>query len=252
MKLIAYQIDVDGTMTAMNDLGRSWTEEELNGNPAFHVIKDADPVPADHEDISSIVNWDAYGQNLIGSVVGFKDWKALRNEIKILALAKTSDDLDTNWSSLDSAEQQICCVYLTNLVTSIRFAETYSDSSERGLIAANFDKKSTESREQRYLSMRMYLMGKIGGANSMAYLKDVISLGLVEMYHDGIEQISTDGVSGLFDNINATAGTEFETGTATGTEIALKDRSFQIVDGSADTLQDVCDVLTFIGINGIY
>ena len=57
MKLIAYKI---GGQIVGIDLN-GWTDSDLNGNHAFLSIGHDDPTPSGYTDISSIVNWDAFG-----------------------------------------------------------------------------------------------------------------------------------------------------------------------------------------------
>lgn len=293
MKLIVLKIDIDGTMTKLTDLGRAWSLDDLGGNPALQVIQDAASVPADYEDISTIENWSIHGWGLIGSAVAFRDWKALRSEIKSLALAKTSDDIQTNWESLSTAEQQIACQYLTNLVAGADFISTYTDAATRLSLSLNFDKLSTQAREQRYFVLRSVLMGAIGADNGILFFEDAVREQRVFAYIGGIESYSEEGVSGLTDFVSgtnkyddhavydnaanydsgdycdlngvcylcisdATSGVSPETNTAKwellGQKshlLGLRHRGFQIVDGSGNSLDQVCDQMIGI-INGLY
>ena len=62
---------------------------DLSGNAAFAVSAS---VPAGYADISSITNWDKYG------VLSGKDFKFIRNEIKLLRVS-------AGYSNLSSGEK---------------------------------------------------------------------------------------------------------------------------------------------------
>lgn len=248
MKLIVLEIDINGTATALSDLGRPWTEEELGGSPDFQVIGDADIIPENYTDVSSVENWALYGPRQIGKFVAFRDWKNLRSEIKTLVLAITSDDIGTNFASLSDEEKKITCKYLINLVPTDRLIETYASASDRLALSLNFDKESTGARTQRYYVMRTVLMGKIGSVNGVLYLEDAIRESRVEAYLGGIESKEEDGVSGLYDFID---GTDIYVIASPATLKGLRHRSYSITDGSGDTLADVCDILLGI-IKGLY
>lgn len=241
MKLIVLEIDIEGTPTKLTDLDRGWTTDELGGNIDFQIIPDLDPIPSNYADISSIENWHKYGVSLVGKLTGFLDWKCLRNEIKLIADSITSNDLGTNWSQLNTAEQKLTCQYIANKVPSANFISTYPDEVERRMVGLEFDKNSSSARTQRYLLMRGYLLSKIGGENSLLFFEDVIRDSRIEAYLGGIESKSVDNISGLEDIIKGT-----DIYVSGSTPEGLIHRAYPVTDGSSDTLSDVCDNLISI------
>jgi hypothetical protein len=90
MKLLAYQIN---GQTIGIDIG-VWDDAMLSGNTAFMAIADTGSTPTDYVDISSIVNWDAYGtQTTLTNV-------EIRIEItKLVTLDPTAEEIEIleNW-----------------------------------------------------------------------------------------------------------------------------------------------------------
>jgi len=90
MKLLAYQIN---GQTIGIDIG-VWDDAMLSGNTAFMAIADTGSTPTDYVDISSIVNWDAYGtQTTLTNV-------EIRIEItKLVTLDPTAAEIEIleNW-----------------------------------------------------------------------------------------------------------------------------------------------------------
>lgn len=232
----------------------NWVEEtnRYSGTPKdTHVV--ADNLPADYTDISSLENWDKYGEKLLNSnpVYGFKDWKCLQREMKTLAIAKVSNDFNANWDNLNANEKMIVCKYLLSLVPPAKFAATVTDANERIKISIDFDLNNRRARGNwqtgtgRAQILRSYLFGKIGKANALLALVDAVKDGLLELYEGGIEGTVEDGVIGINDFILARTGTVYET---TG----LAARGYAIVDGSGDTLQDVANAMISISHDGMY
>ena len=93
MKLLAYQIN---GQTIGIDIG-VWDDAMLSGNTAFMAIADTGSTPTDYVDISSIVNWDAYGtQTTLTNV-------EIRIEItKLVTLTPTAAEIEIleNWGIL--------------------------------------------------------------------------------------------------------------------------------------------------------
>jgi hypothetical protein len=243
MKLGAYKIN----NIPVSELG-VYSNEDLNGNAAFKV---SDTLPAGYEDISGIESFDRYGAGLIGSAVGFKDWKCLQREIKTLIMDKVDDDLDANWDELNAAEKRIACTYILSRVPAAKFGALITDASERTEIAIQFDSNNRQARGSwsgaygRIQVMRVYLFGKIGATNALEVLYDAVKDGLLELYEGGIEGTLEDGNLGINDFLLARSGTFYSSD-------GLKNRSYPVIDGSGDDLEDVADALANIVINGIY
>jgi len=93
MKLLAYTIQ---GQTIGIDIG-VWDDAMLSGNTAFMAIADTGSTPTDYVDISSIVNWDAFGTNTTLTNV------ELRIEItKLVTLDPTPEEIEIliNWGIL--------------------------------------------------------------------------------------------------------------------------------------------------------
>lgn len=227
------------------------TKTIAEGEAVLDAYVVADTAPTNYTDVSSIDNWASHGEPLIGSVVGFMDWKCLRSEIKTLANSICLNDIQANWDSLSSTEKQICCQYLTNLVAPADFIATYPTAAERTKISLSFDEKSIEARKQRYMIMRSYTLGKLGSTNGVKFLDDAFrDGGRVVAYVAGIETKAGDGVDGLLDMVDGTAGTSYASG-ASAELLGLRHRGYAVTDGSGDSLDDVCDGIISIS-NGVY
>jgi len=245
MKLAAYILEG----TPISDITTGYNPADLSGNPAYKVFEGN--TPAGYSDISSIENWDKYGVILIGSAVNFMDWKCLRSAIKALANSITTNDIPGNWGLFSSVEKQLVCKYLTNKVSAADFIATYTSQTDRVNISLNFDKLSIEARTQRYYRMWSFAYGRFGSLNVLDFLNHALRDGdRVGAYIAGIETKADDGVDALLDMIDGTTGTIYIAGAADDLK-GLRHRTYTIVDGSGDTIADVCDHLLDIA-SGLY
>ena len=208
-------------------------------------------LPADYTDISSIENWDKYGRNLIGSAFGFKDWKCLAREIRLLVEEKTDNDLDANWNELSNEEKLIACNYMLSRVPGAKFAELVPDAEERMNIALGFDVNNREARGSwlkatgRIQVLRIYLFSKIGSENALKTFYETVKEGLLELYEGGIAGTVEDGNPGINDFLLARSGTVYASNGLSG-------RDYPVTDGSGDTLEDVALAMVNITNNGMY
>lgn len=230
----------------------NWDEETNRCTGEFkdsHVA--AASLASDYTDISSIENWAKFGPQLVGNFFGLKDWKCLQREIKTLALQKVSNDFNANWNVLNANEKQIVCNYLLSLVPPAKFAQTITDANERTAVSIEFDLNNRRARGNwqsgtgRAQILRVFLFGKIGKDNALYALVDVVKDGLLELYEGGIEGTEEDGVTGINDFLLARTGTVYE-------DTGLAKRSYPVVDGSGDSLQDVAESMVQIASNGMY
>src|ERR1043165_3611962 len=204
MILGAYKIN----NVPVSDMG-SYVIADLNGNAPYKV---ANTLPAGYEDITSIENFDRFGQSIIGSAVGFKYWKCLQREIKALVMEKVDDDIDANWDELNANEKLIACTYILSRVPAAKFAATVTAAAERTRLAIQFDSNNRQARGSwsgsygRIQIMRVYLFAKIGATNALEVFYDVVKDGLLELYEGGIEGTEEDGNLGINDFLLARSG----------------------------------------------
>jgi hypothetical protein len=92
--LLAYQIDGH---TVGIDLSQ-WNPADLNGNQPFKIIESGTTIPSGYTDISSIVNWNAFGMGVAN------DYLVIKNAIRDLVSAVV-------WSGLTSVEKDISIQY---------------------------------------------------------------------------------------------------------------------------------------------
>jgi len=243
MKLGAYKIN----NIAISEMG-TYNIADLNGNSPYQL---ANSLSAGYEDITSIENFDLHGSGLIGSAVGFKDWKCLQREIKLLILAKVDNDIDANWNDLNANEKLIACNYMLSKVPVAKFAATVPNAEDRTKIAIEFDFNNRKARGSsanltgRIQIMRIYLFGKLGATNALEVFYDVVKDGLLELYEGGIEGTVEDGNLGINDFLLARNGTFYSSD-------GLKSRNYTTIDGSGDDMEDVANALVNIVSNGIY
>jgi hypothetical protein len=101
-QLLAYQIS--GQTVGIDT--HSWNTDDLNGNPAFKIIISGTTIPNGYVDISSITNWDTYGESIandymcvrftIRSLCRSKGWSNMTNSEKDLAIKHYISDDPTN------------------------------------------------------------------------------------------------------------------------------------------------------------
>jgi hypothetical protein len=75
-----------------------WNENELNGNEPFNIIFSGETVPTNYSIISSMENWDKYGNEVAN------DYLVIKDQIKILMK-------EIGWTGLTSQEKDLCIKY---------------------------------------------------------------------------------------------------------------------------------------------
>jgi hypothetical protein len=241
MKLGAYKIN----NTPVSNLA-TVEEASLNGNKPFIIV---DNIPAGYQDITSIENMHTYGTALIGTTIGFKDWKCLQREIKVLVFDAVDNDLDANWNNLNNNEKLIACQYMLSKIPVSKLAATLPDPAVRMSYAIEFDLNNRRARGSwlngtgRTEIMRIYLFSKIGSENALLVFHEAVRDGLIELYEGGVEGTEEDGNIGIIDFILSRVGYS---------EDGLSTRNYPVIDGSGDTMEDVAEALANIALNGIY
>lgn len=231
------------------DAGSGHWYKDLSADVRYVVDDSYDFAANDAQDLSSIQQWDSLSIKM-GAFWGFRDAKAVQREVKTLVDQITSNDWDTNWDNLTSVEKTIVCKWCTSSVPRTRFVEVYPDAADRFTLSQALDKRNTAARKKRYQYVRMYLFGKIAKSDILEGLSDAVREGVVETYVQGIESKAIDGRESLVDFLKATSGTSFD---GSGTTDGLAIRSYSIIDGSGDTLEEVADhAADNVLINGMY
>lgn len=243
MKLGAYKINniPVSEMTSVN-------VSDLKGRQPYII---AEKIPSGYKDISSIENLHLYGKGLIGSTFGFRDWKCLQREIKLLIGEKVKNNLAANWSKLTATEKKIACEYLLGKILPEHFNALDFSTAERTRLSVEFDSNNRRARGNsagdrgRVQAARIYMFEKLGPKNAFELLTDIVSDRLFELFEFGIEGTEEDGHLGIIDFIQARKKTPYSVK-------GLKKRKYKVVDGSKDTMTDVADNLTAILCNGQY
>ena len=143
--LLAYQIS---GQTVGVDI-QSWNVNDLNGNSAFKIIISGDTIPNGYIDISSIVNWDAYGESYAN------DYLVVRFEIREVCDSK-------GWSALTNIEKDLAIKHYvsydpTDAVIYLMTTKGMSQQQAQGFVLMSWHKyhaKLLESCAQRFYYMK--------------------------------------------------------------------------------------------------
>ncbi len=173
MKLLAFKINNKPITNIVN-----WSVSQLNGNQPFLV---SDTTIQDYDDVSSIINWDKYGNKL-------KDFIFVRNEIKLLY------DL-TDYDNLSYDEKIIVSKYF--LINQVNRNLTISNE-EQERYWSELVKLSRISRFNRWEAARIYISYRLEPINSSDLAKSTTELCDDYINYNIITKIK-DGTSGLFD-----------------------------------------------------
>lgn len=264
MKLLAYKIDLDGTLVPVNEYPTGITPEMLNGNEKYKIIQENETVTSGYADISSIENWAEYGIILITKVYCFMDLLVLKSILKSLAIGKASNGINQDWDLLvgseplfSVSEKKTLIYYLNNEISEVNITKVYPVDSHRTQQTLAYISYTSTALKQRYAIIRAYFQKKVGLKNATDFFMDAsiskfdIKKGnYVFMYLGGIERKATSGQLALADFIE---GTETEHNSTAESKLkGLIHRTYQVVDGSSETLSDVRDYIVGIIDNGIY
>ncbi len=192
-----------------------FTINMLDGNPPF-IVSDILP-PGDYVDVSSIENWKKYGRRTS------KDYKFVRNEIKLLANAE-------GWSNLNASEKDIAAKLF--LVNQSKRTELYTikEQIKQGF---RFHGRSIKVRDQRWSYAEMELLNRLGKTNWRTVWDDLNENNLVSQYvNNGLEGTVEGDPVGLFDYLDARVGTVYE---ANG----LRGKGFPNIDQITDMIIDI-------------
>ena len=96
-KLVAYQIDNQIIGVDLN----SWKRNDLNGNEPFLIINSGETIPSGYTDITSIENWNRFGNSIAN------DYLVTKFEIRDIANS-------IGWSGLTNNEKDLAIEYYIN------------------------------------------------------------------------------------------------------------------------------------------
>ena len=96
-KLVAYQIDNQIIGVDLN----SWKRNDLNGNEPFLIINSGETIPSGYTDITSIENWNRFGNSIAN------DYLVTKFEIRDIAN-------NIGWSGLTNNEKDLAIEYYIN------------------------------------------------------------------------------------------------------------------------------------------
>jgi len=173
-----------------------WSTNRLNGNAPF-VAANVRP-SIDYVDVTSIENWSEFGRRTN------KDYKFIRNEIKILANA-------IGWINLTTSEKKISAKLF--VVTQSQRDELYTIKRQikQGFL---FHGSSIKARDQRWSHAKMEMMNRLEKDDWRIIDDDLNQNNLISQYiNHGLEGTVEGDAVGLFDYIDARNGTPYGTGT---------------------------------------
>jgi hypothetical protein len=103
--LLAYQLN--GNIVGIDLL--QWNSEDLNGNQPFKIILSGGTIPTGYVNISSIINWDLFGE------ICANDYMVVRFEIRELCKER-------GWDNLSDVEKDIAIKhYISDNPTMLSF-----------------------------------------------------------------------------------------------------------------------------------
>jgi hypothetical protein len=137
--LLAYQINGQTVGTDLIE----WDSNDLNGKQPFKIIRSGDTTPSGYIDISSITNWDKFGE------LCANDYMCVRFEIRDLCKAK-------GWTGLTNTEKDLAIKHYisdnpTNAVVYL-MSKGYSQAQAQGFVLMSWHKyhaKLLEAANQR-------------------------------------------------------------------------------------------------------
>jgi hypothetical protein len=194
-QLLAYQIS---GQTVGVDI-QSWNTDDLNGNPSFKIIISGMTMPNGYIDISSIINWDMYGESVAN------DYMCVRFTIRSLCRTK-------GWSNMTNTEKDIAIKHYisddpTNAVIYLMTTKGMTQEQAQGFVLMSWHKyhaKLIEAAKQRMYYLKFVVPQYLSLADSEKLFDNAQSLiyEFTELGRFGIEM--GDKKSGLLDYIMST------------------------------------------------
>jgi hypothetical protein len=128
----------------------SWNGADLNGNLPFRIINSGATIPSGYTDISSIVNWDEFGESIAN------DYMVVRFELRDLINAK-------GWTNLSNIEKDIAIkhyisVNQLSVVVYLMTVKGMTQQQAQMFILISWHKynaKLTDACQQRFYYMKI-------------------------------------------------------------------------------------------------
>jgi hypothetical protein len=197
-------------------------------------------------------NWDSYAKDLVGEVVGFKDWLCLRAEIKTLIYNIAGSDF-VNWDLLTVEQKIIAIRYVPTKIIDTKGSDFFITQSG-GLYQgkAYLDEYQTlaeTSRKKRLKTFGDFGYYGLGKDNGLQLERMYQVLALNESYTErGVMYLAEDSIDGIGDWVMGTNGFG-----ANGLKPLLVAGTFNLLAGFPYTIDQFCDILaTNILENGQY
>jgi len=194
-QLLAYQIS---GQTVGVDI-QSWNTDDLNGNLPFKIIISGMTMPNGYIDISSIINWDAYGEGVAN------DYMYVRFTIRNLCRTK-------GWSNMTNTEKDVAIKHYisddpTNAVIYLMTTKGMTQEQAQGFVLMSWHKyhaKLIEAAKQRMYYLKFVVPQYLSLVDSEKLFDNAQSLiyEFTELGRFGIEM--GDKKSGLLDYIMST------------------------------------------------
>jgi hypothetical protein len=228
-KLLVYEINGLAVIIEL----KSYYVSDLNNNDIF---KASENIVDGYKDVTSIENWYKYG-----AYTG-RDWKFIRNEIKLLMFSIAGSTL-TNYLNLNDNEKRIVAE-LFLVPKSLRIA--YFTDEEDYEISIKYNTNSIKSRNDRYTSALSKFYLSLLRTDVNLIIKDLQSLvdsnvytNLIDNYiYYGIDGTRFDTDTGIFDYIESTVGTVYEnTGLASRITNMTTEEKQTFIDSVLDILE---------------
>ena len=209
--------------------GNPFINERISG--VFNYIEN-ETLQANHEASDSIQDWYLYGFRT------GKDFKYCREKIIIKATTITNN-YQNGLTDLSEIEKSIVIEYMacpTDLIinelgTGLEYKENVNLWIQR----------SKKARVQRWEELKFQVFNTLTEAKAL--LAEAEKDGLLALYIEGVEGVGPDGGSGLFDFIDATIGSNYESN-------GLRTRSYTPITGQSMT--QVCNLYMSIIQDGEY
>jgi len=187
-KLLALKIN--GTPLTELD---SYDDSTFGTNLPFTIIDATDPIPAEYADVSGIENWWTFGYEL-------RDYKYIRYEIMIIAAV-------TGWANLSLEEKTIAAKCFAVGLTERLEIFSVDQQINKGITHHRKSVQARSSREEAALSL---LYAHLSPVDANMVVDDTDNLMSVYI-NRGREGTTSGDPEWLFDYIEATPGTSYET-----------------------------------------